>query len=213
MTTIFHPTPRVAMLRDQAVAEAQARSAWRREKIAFETRHRANLQIYVETRLALAEENARVQLIREKQLAEAAAASMAGAADSSSESSSALTASAASAAAAWSTGSKTRSGVSQQQHTPQLLTEQAAHIAREVPRRTQKVLSGNDDLVTSNMSVGLPKGLAVFMALLMLHVPSIAVGSLIAGIFLIRGHRTRIGTALLGFSAILGALILFVIPW
>jgi len=63
------------------------------------------------------------------------------------------------------------------------------------------------------MSVGLPKGLAVFMALLMLHVPSIAVGSLIAGIFLIRGHRTRIGTALLGFSAILGALILFVIPW
>jgi hypothetical protein len=93
------------------------------------------------------------------------------------------------------------------------LTETAQHIAREVPRRTKQIIEGSDELVTSNMAHGLPKGLAVFMALLMLHVPSVAAGSLVAGIFLLRGHRTYSGAIFLGVAAILTIVIFFVLPW
>ena len=211
--TIFHPTPRVAMQRDHAVAEAQARSAWRKERIDLETRHRANLQNYVETRLALAEENARLQLIRENQLTEATAGQGYGAVAPTLNTLSAAAASAASAASAWSPGNERRANASPRPPLHQRMVEQAAYIAREVPRRTERVLSGDDELVTRNASYGLPKGLAVFMALLMLHVPSIALGSLLAGIFLIRRRRTRVGTVLVGVSAVLGTLIFYVIPW
>ena len=96
---------------------------------------------------------------------------------------------------------------------PERLLERAKHIAREVPKRTQQVLSGNDKLVESNMAHGMPRGLAVFMALLMLHVPSVAVASLVTGVFLIRGHRPKAGSLFLGLAAILGVVIFSLLPW
>jgi hypothetical protein len=203
------------MRRDHSVAEAQARSAWQREKAVFERQHRAQLRTYVETRLALAEENARLDLIRAEQLAHttvvgsrsALAARASGAASD-------LAATATSAAGVWVANPAGPTNVSQRPPAaPERLLERAKHIAREVPKRTQQVLSGNDKLVESNMAHGMPRGLAVFMALLMLHVPSVAVASLVTGVFLIRGHRPKAGSLFLGLAAILGVVIFSLLPW
>ena len=202
------------MRRDHSVAESQARSAWQREKAVFERQHRAKLQTYVETRLALAEENARLNFIRGEQLAHAAAESRPALFAHASGTAFGLAATAGSAAGVW--VSKTGTPANASQSPPaaaKRLVETAKHIAREVPKRTQQVVSGNDALVTDTMAHGMPKGLAVFIALLMLHVPSVALASLVTGVFLVRGHHQRSGIFLLGLSAVLGVVIFFVLPW
>jgi hypothetical protein len=202
------------MRRDHSVAERQARSAWQREKAVFERQHRAQLKTYVETRLALAEEKARLDLIRAEQLAHATVGSRSALAAHASGAASDLAATATSAAGVWVANPTGPTKVSQRQPAaPERLLERAKHIAREVPKRTQQVLSGNDKLVESNMAHGMPRGLAVFMALLMLHVPSVAVASLVTGVFLIRGHRPKAGSLFLGLSAILGVVIFSLLPW
>jgi hypothetical protein len=202
------------MRRDHSVAEAQARSAWQREKAVFERQHRAHLQTYVETRLALAEEKARLDLIRAEQLAHATVGSRSALAAHASGAASDLAATATSAAGVWVANPAGPTNVSQRPAAaPERLLERAKHIAREVPKRTQQVLSGNDKLVESNMAHGMPRGLAVFMALLMLHVPSVAVASLVTGVFLIRGHRPKAGSLFLGLAAILGVVIFSLLPW
>ena len=202
------------MRRDHSVAERQARSAWQREKAVFERQHRAQLKTYVETRLALAEEKARLDLIRAEQLAHATVGSRSALAAHASGAASDLAATATSAAGVWVANPTGPTKVSQRQPAaPERLLERAKHIAREVPKRTQQVLSGNDKLVESNMAHGMPRGLAVFMALLMLHVPSVAVASLVTGVFLIRGHRPKAGSLFLGVAAILGVVIFSLLPW
>ena len=202
------------MRRDHSVAERQARSAWQREKAVFERQHRAQLKTYVETRLALAEEKARLDLIRAEQLAHATVGSRSALAAHASGAASDLAATATSAAGVWVANPTGPTKVSQRQPAaPERLLERAKHIAREVPKRTQQVLSGNDKLVESNMAHGMPRGLAVFMALLMLHVPSVAVASLVTGVFLIRGHRPKAGSLFLGLAAILGVVIFSLLPW
>ena len=202
------------MRRDHSVAERQARSAWQREKAVFERQHRAQLKTYVETRLALAEEKARLDLIRAEQLAHATVGSRSALAAHASGAASDLAATATSAAGVWVANPTGPTKVSQRQPAaPERLLERAKHIAREVPKRTQQVLSGNDKLVESNMAHGMPRGLAVFMALLMLHVPSVAVASLVTGVFLIRGHRPKAGSLFLGLAAILGVVIFSLLTW
>ena len=202
------------MRRDHSIAETQARSAWQREKAVFERQHRAKLQTYVETRLALAEENARLNFIRAEQLARATMGSRSDLAAHASGTASNLAATAMSAAGVWVSNPGISTNASQLPATaPERLVERAKHIAREVPKRTQQVLSGNDELVESTMAHGMPKGLAVFMALLMLHVPSVALASLVTGVFLVRGRRPRSGVLLLGLAAVLGVVIFFVLPW
>ena len=202
------------MRRDHSVAERQARSAWQREKAVFERQHRAHLQTYVETRLALAEEKARLDLIRAEQLAHATVGSRSALAAHASGAASDLAATATSAAGVWVANPAGPTNVSQRPAAaPERLLERAKHIARELPKRTQQVLSGNDKLVESNMAHGMPRGLAVFMALLMLHVPSVAVASLVTGVFLIRGHRPKAGSLFLGLAAILGVVIFSLLPW
>lgn len=204
------------MRRDHYIAQTQARSAWQREKAVFERQHRAQLQTYVETRLALAEEKARLDLIRAEQLAHATVRSRSALAAHASGAASDLAATATSAAGVWVANPAGPTNVSQRPPAaPErlLLLERAKHIAREVPKRTQQVLSGNDKLVESNMAHGMPRGLAVFMALLMLHVPSVAVASLVTGVFLIRGHRPKAGSLFLGLAAILGVVIFSLLPW
>ena len=207
-TTAILPNPEPIVRRDRAVADYQARVAWRRERNEFQRRHRAELEKYVETRLALAEERARVEIFRAEQLAR----SVSGRSGQSATSTSA-TETASSAAGAWVVGARQGSTVHPPRPAAERLTETAQHIVREVPRRTKQVIEGSDELVTRNMAHGLPKGLAVFMALLMLHVPSVAVGSLVTGIFLLRGHRTYSGAIFLGVAAILTVVIFFVLPW
>jgi len=202
------------MRRDHSVAEREAGSAWQREKAVFERQHRAQLRTYVETRLALAEENARLDLIRAEQLAHTTVGSRSALAARASGAASDLAATATSAAGVWVASPAGPTNVSQRPPAaPERLLERAKHIAREVPKRTQQVLSGNDKLVESNMAHGMPRGLAVFMALLMLHVPSVAVASLVTGVFLIRGHRPKAGSLFLGLAAILGVVIFSLLPW
>ena len=202
------------MRRDHSIAETQARSAWQREKAVFERQHRAKLQTYVETRLALAEENARLNFIRAEQLARATVGSRSDLAAHASGTASNLAATAMSAAGVWVSNPGISTNTSQLPATaPERLVERAKHIAREVPKRTQQVLSGNDELVESTMAHGMPKGLAVFMALLMLHVPSVALASLVTGVFLVRGRRPRSGVLLLSLAAVLGVVIFIVLPW
>ena len=152
--------------------------------------------------------------MREEQLALATLGSPSTSARYTSGSAPNLAATAASAAGVWVASPGRATNASQQPLTaPQRFVERAKHIAREVPKRTQQVLSGNDELVESTMAHGTPKGLAVFMALLMLHVPSVALGSLVAGVFLIRGHRPKAGSLFLGLAAILGLVIFSLLPW
>lgn len=207
-TTAILPNPGPVVQRDRAVADYQARIAWQRERNEFQRRHRAELENYVETRLALAEEHARVEFFRAEQLARSGYNRSGQAATSTS-----AVEAASSAAEAW---LPTR-GQTQMTGPPRpaadRLSEAAKHIVNEVPKRTKQIIDGSDELVTSSTEHGLPKGLAVFMALLMLHVPSVAVGSLVAGIFLLRGHRTHSGAFFLGLAAILTVVIVFVLPW
>ena len=192
--------------RDHAVANRQARTLWQRERAAFQRQHKAKLESYVEARLALAEERARIELVRANQLAAASAAQdfAHSAGPSSSSSSVATTAS-----------NISRSWVLPSQPGPTVLSvaDTARHIANQIPARTKEILRGNDELVASNMAHGLPKGLAVFLALLMLHVPSVAIASLVTGTILIRRHSTHAGMFFLGLAAILGVVIFALLPW
>ena len=213
-TTIIHPAPQAIIRRDHSVAEAQARSAWQREKAVFERQHREKLQTYIDTRLALAEESARLSFIRSEQLARATTESRSDLFSHVSGTASGLAATAVSAAGVWVANPGSSTNVSQQPPiTPERLFQRAKHVAREIPKRTEQVISGNDELVVSTMAHGMPKGLAVFMALLMLHVPSVAVASLVTGVFFVRGHRPRSGVFFLGLAAVLGVIIFFVLPW
>lgn len=212
--TVSHPAPQAIMRRDHSIAERQARSAWQREKAVFERQHRAKLQTYVETRLALAEENARLNFIRGEQLARAAAESRSDLVAHASGTASGLAATAVNAAGVWVSKPGTPADASQPPPTAaKRLVDTAKHIAREVPKRTQQVVSGNDALVTDTMAHGMPKGLAVFMALLMLHVPSVALASLVTGILLVRGHRQRSGILFLGLAVVLGVVTFSFLPW
>jgi hypothetical protein len=207
-TTAVLPNPGPVIQRDRAVAEYEARLGWQRQRNSLQQRHRAQLERYVETRLALAEERARVDFFRAEQLAR----SRSGGAGQGATSTSVMEA-ASSAAGAWVSTSGQNPMTRQPRPATDRFSETAKHIVREVPKRTKQIIEGNDELVTSNMAHGLPKGLAVFMALLMLHVPSVAVASLFTGIFLIRGHRTHSGAFFLGVAAILTVVIFFVLPW
>jgi hypothetical protein len=93
------------------------------------------------------------------------------------------------------------------------LADPVRYVAAEVPRRTREILSGEDDLVKDHLARGLPEGVAMFLALLMLHIPSLALGSLILGVVMVRGHRARLGAAFLSVSVLLGIVIFFVLPW
>ena len=212
--TIIHPAPQAIMRRDHSVAERQARSAWRQERAAFERQHRANLQTYIETRLALAEENARLNFMREEQLARGRVGSGSDLLAQASGTASGLAATARSATGVWVANPRQPTNVSQQPPAAsERLFERAKHVAREIPKRTQQVISGNDELIESSMAHGMPKGLAVFVALLMLHVPSVALASLVTGVFLFRGHRPKAGSLFLGLAMVLGVIIFFVLPW
>lgn len=201
------------MRSDHAVAEEQARAVQNREKILFERRHRAQLQDYVETRLARAEERARWEIIHAEQLATSVTAQgqpQVRAADFFLPQGVAATAT--SVAGAWVPSAGRETTISRQT-PPVRAVDRAKHIVSKVPERTRKIIDGNDELVKSNLSRGLPKGLAVFMALLMLHIPSIALASLVMGFILIRGHHTRSGILCLGLAAILGMAIYLAVPW
>lgn len=208
LSTLFAVDATAIMRRDQAVADRQIRILQQRAQIAFERRHKAQLENYVETRLALAEERARVELIRATQLADLRRTRTGGSPDLDIEDNGAGGLAVASVAGAWVPGERTtRARPPQPIFSGQELTETARHIVKNIPKRTKQILDGNDELVTSNLSHGLPKGLAVFLALLMLHVPSVALASLVTGVFLIRGHQPRAGVLFLGLSAILGVIV------
>ncbi len=101
---------------------------------------------------------------------------------------------------------------SEQNERPQTLREKVSGTVKnafeKVPVHTKEILQGEGELIKGSMATGLPKGLAVFMALLMLHIPSVAIASFAIGIFLIRGHQPRAGILLLGVASVLSVVIL-----
>lgn len=206
------PNADAIMQRDQAIADRQNRRQWQRERIAFERRHKAELQTYVETRLALAEDRARVELIRATQLASARAAARNAATKVASVGGGATGSAATSLAGAWFPGTRQNSA-SPPAASANKIADAARHIVKQIPERTRQIIDGDDELVTSNLSHGLPKGLAVFLALFMLHIPSVAIASLVTGVVLIRGHRPKAGSLFLGLAAILGVVIFSLLPW
>lgn len=208
------PNPGTVMARDHAVAERQIRIAWQRERLAFEQQHRAKLENYVDARLDLAEERARVELARAEQFAASRSAQASAAMAGSSGTAANATALAKSVAGSWVPGARPEAQPTAQPSTiVQKATDAVRHIVDQIPERTKEVFKGDDELVDSGMAHGLPKGIAIFLALLMLHIPSVALASLVTGVFLIRGHRPHMGSLFLGVAAVLGVVIFALLPW
>ena len=213
-TTVIVPNPGTIMQRDHARANRHARTSWQDEKIAFERQHKAKLERYVATRLALAEERARVHWVRAEQLATSRFAQESSVSGRSSVTAANAAALANSVASAWvpTVGRNTPPATSSST-VGQKMGDAARHIVDRIPERTKDAFKGDDELVTSGMAHGLPKGVAIFLALLMLHVPSVAIASLVTGVFLIRGQRPRAGSLFLGLAAILSVVIFSLLPW
>ena len=209
-TTVFLPEPEKAIRRDHSVADREERILSLKAQATFQREHKAKLENYVETRLALAEERARVEAARANQ--RAVAATTEGIASSGARSSKGTTMASGILSPWLPQGRKTDPRV-QSRSTPTTVSDVARQIVDQIPARTKEILRGNDELVTGNMAHGLPKGLAVFLALLMLHVPSVAIASLVTGTILIRRHSTHAGAFFLGLAAILGVVIFALLPW
>ena len=202
------------MQRDHSVANREVEAVRQRERITFQRAHKAKLESYVETRLALAEERARVEWARAEQLAASRFAQSSTASGSSANTAADAAALAKSAASAWvAPAGRNQQPDATTSSVGQKLGDAARHIIQELPTRTKDTLNGDDELVTSNVAHGIPRGLAIFLALLMLHIPSVALASLVTGVFLVRGHRPRLGGLFLGLAAILGVIIFAVLPW
>ncbi len=213
-TTLILPEAQAVMQRDHLIANRELEAARQRESIAFQRARKANLESYVEMRLALARERARVERARAEQLAASRFSQNSTALGSSGNAAGDTATLAKSVASAW----VAPAGRSQQPGATassggQKLVDAARYIIRELPARTKDTLNGDDELVTSNMARGLPKGLATFIALFMLHIPSVALASLVTGVFLVREHQPRLGGLFLGVSAILAVIIFAVLPW
>jgi hypothetical protein len=202
------------MRRDQGEAAKQINAASHRENREFIRQHRARLRDYVETRLNLVVEEARMDKRRAEQLVRIQTGhqgQLPPGRSHETESASEPAPPGRSVLTAWrpppTTSSETSAG------TTSSLADPVRYVAAEVPRRTREIMRGEDDLVKDHLARGLPRGAAMFLALLMLHIPSLAMGSLILGVVMVRGHRTRLGAAFLSVSVLLGMVIFFVLPW
>jgi len=211
--TLVHPDPQPVMRRDQGRAEELIRGDWMREKRQIERQHRHTLREYVETRLALAVEGARIEQMRARQIARQRhntvydSASDLNAPSSASEQSK----KSASVLSAWWPPAGTN-----QSTTPRSRSSFADPIVdatKEIGRRTKNVLEGHDELVVANQAHGLPRGIAVFLGLLMLHTPPVALACGVIGFVLVRNHRSTLGTMFLGAAFLLAIVIFFVLPW
>jgi len=200
------------MLRDQERATRQINEDAQRQNREFIRQYKARLRDYVEARQSLAVEAARMKKIRAEQLVQIQRGQQGelppGRLDGSAPEPvtprrSVLT--------AWQPPPTASNEASPAAASS--LADPIRHIAAEVPRRTREIMHGEDDLVKDHLARGLPRGVAMFLALLMLHIPSLAVGSLILGVVMVRGHRTRLGAAFLSVSVLLGIVIFFALPW
>lgn len=194
------------MIRDRSAAEAGNRAAWQRERAIFEQTYRANLRARVESQVDGAGEIARLRAVDSQRTARA-------------------TRDGSGVAAMYETAVSGFGAISEQvtgiwrpttipsgpnertQSLGQTVTSTVKNAFEKVPLHTKEILQGEGELIKSSMATGLPKGLAVFMALLMLHIPSVAIASFAIGIFLIRGHQPRAGILLLGVAAVLSVAI------
>ncbi len=209
--TIIHPSPQAVMQRDQSAAEAQDRAISRRENAVFQKQHRAKLEDYVGNRVDSAGINARLAILSSKQTMRGDGLS-ARAASIYSTAIDGLSAVSKQVAGTWIARSDQKLKTNNQKSIGETIIQKTRHAATEIPRRTKNIVEGNDELVTGGLANGIPKGLAVFLALLMLHVPSVALASFVTGIFLIRGHQPRAGILLLGIASVLSIVIFFALP-
>jgi len=200
------------MLRDQERATTQINADSQRQNREFIRQYRARLRDHVETRLSLAVEEARMEKRRAEQLVRIQPGQQGqlppgrldgGAHEPVNPRRSVLT--------AWQPPPTASNEASP--GATSSLTDPIRHVAAEVPRRTREIMRGEDDLVKDHLARGLPQGVAMFLALLMLHIPSLAVGTMILGVVMVRSHRTRLGAVLLSISGLLGIVIFFVLPW
>jgi hypothetical protein len=194
------------MIRDHSAAEAGNRAAWHREKVIFERNHSAQLRGHVDSRVDGAVAIARQGALIMRRNAQAGGVGSRVAAIYATAVSG-VGAISEQVAGVWLPARNQAGHDEPPQTLREKLTRTTKHVVEKVPRHTKEILQGERELVKSNMATGLPKGLAVFIALLMLHVPSVALASFFIGIFLIRQHQPRAGIVLLGIASVLSLVI------
>ncbi|MBU3665233.1 MAG: hypothetical protein FGM15_05060 [Chthoniobacterales bacterium] len=206
--TLFHSSPLETMQKDQAVAERGVKADHAREMNLFKRQHRAKLQHYVDTRIELAVEKVRRdQLFAEQTGAEQENQSVE-VSYTTGDSGGRQTPYARNAISTWFPRQQSGSSPSPANSS----VSKPVALATEVVKRTKHILQGSDLLVESSIHHGIPKELAVLVALFMLHVPSVAVVSAVMGVTLIRRRYSRTGALLLGLAAILAVVIFFAMP-
>jgi len=198
--TLVHPAPQQIIARDHSVAAATEKSARQKEIRIFEARHRTRLREYVETRVALAVENARYELLRQQQQRQIAAANRLR------ETSPQSTKPPSEARPRVLFTSLAPPESNKPPATPPTFIEPPKPAA---PKPPQIIADPPPTLADANTAES-PQGAAFFLSLLLLHMPSVAIASFVVGVVMIRGHRTPLGTFFLALAAILGAFIFFV---
>jgi len=207
--TKFLPSAERVMRQDHAKAGPRVDTAWEIEKKAFAARHRAELEAYVDRRLTLAQNAARQEalLARERYLAER--------------------------------NSRVNPEREIEPSSPEPLPPPQQRVVlvdwqakspvspseptqrpNFVPPPKQTPDPVADVFVVEHgasaidsVSQGLSNGFSVAVALLMLHVPSIALASFVIGVVQMRRHRARSGFAFVTTSFVLGAVALFLFKW
>jgi len=204
--TEAHPLSGEIMRKDREEAERENRRLQQEENRRFANEYKKLLNAYVEGRLAEAEYRARSEFLRREH--EKRQEELSGNRGSGSEQRTVSASTYSRILEAWLPSSKGTSG-----QPSSRIGEATRKVVTEIPIRTREVMRGNDELIRAHESYGLPKGVAVILALLMLHVPSLAVALMVAGIFLIRARRMRAAGFLLAVSTILIVVIFTLIPW
>ena len=140
------------MRRDQKKAEEQLRNDWLQQKRRMERKHRQALQEYVDTRLALAMEGARIKQLREQQLLQQRRRAMENspAGGDPNHPSGNVPQSKDGVVSAWwpPQGTKPKTAPSSRSDP----TEPIRQVVEEVSQRTTKILQGNDKLVDATQA-------------------------------------------------------------
>jgi hypothetical protein len=194
------------MIRDRSNAEEGNRAVWQREKAVFERNHAAKLRESVDSRVDSAGAIARLRALDSQRTARATRVGS-GVAAMYETAVSGFGAISEQVTGIWRPTTIPSGPNERTQTLRQTVTSMVKNAFEKVPVHTKEILQGEGELIKSSIATGLPKGLAVFMALLMLHVPSVAIASFLIGIFLIRGHQPRAGILLLGVASVLSVVI------
>ncbi len=208
--TTFLPSAETVMRRDHAKAGPPLDRAWQNEKKALAAKHKAELEAYVDRRLALAQNAARrtALLARERYLAERNSRAASQPEIEKSSLSPPPPPKQRVILVDWRAKNPVKPSVPEKR--PKFVP-----LPQQTP--TEVVVDSFVDAPSSpainSVSQGLTNGFSVALAFLMLHVPSVALAAFAIGVVQIRRHRARSGLAFVTTSLVLGTVALFFFNW